>query len=68
MKYNERINIQDFLYIDMWAVKYMILITIYRPQYVPVGELIDEFSKVLETFALLHDDFGSILGPRWRVQ
>ena len=35
----------------------MILITIYRLQYVPVGEFIDEFSEVLETFAVLHEDF-----------
>ena len=35
----------------------MILITIYRLQYVPVGEFIDEFEEILEKFVVLYEDF-----------
>ena len=35
----------------------MILITIYRLQYVPVSEFINEFGEILETFAVLQEDF-----------
>ena len=35
----------------------MVLITVYRLQYVPVAEFIHEFEDVLETFAVLYEDF-----------
>ena len=35
----------------------MILITVYRLQFVPVGEFIHEFEDILETYAVLNEDF-----------
>ena len=37
--------------------RFMILITIYRLQYVPVSEFINEFGEILETFTVLQEDF-----------
>ena len=35
----------------------MILITVYRLQFVPVGEFLEEFEDLLEKFAVLTEDF-----------
>ena len=35
----------------------MILISVYRLQFVPVAEFIEEFEELLETYTILHDDF-----------
>ena len=35
----------------------MILITVYRLQYVPVGEFLDEFEEILEKYAILQNEF-----------
>ena len=35
----------------------MILITVYRLQFVPVGEFMDEFEELLERYAVLTEDF-----------
>ena len=35
----------------------MLLITIYRLQFVPVGEFIEEFGELLEAYTVLHEDF-----------
>lgn len=35
----------------------MLLITVYRLQFVPVAEFLDEFQELLETYTVLHNDF-----------
>ena len=37
--------------------KYILLIVVYRLQFVPVAEFINEFNDLLETFTVLHEDF-----------
>ena len=37
--------------------KYLLLIVVYRLQFVPVAEFLDEFNELLEVFTVLHEDF-----------
>ena len=43
--------------IPLESKQMMILITVYRLQFVPVGEFMDEFEELLERFAVLTEDF-----------
>ena len=37
--------------------KYLLLIVVYRLQFVPIAEFIEEFNELLETFTVLYEDF-----------
>ena len=43
--------------IPLESKQMMILITVYRLQFVPVGEFLEEFEELLEKFAVLTEDF-----------
>ena len=43
--------------IPLESKQMMILITVYRLQFVPVGEFLEEFEDLLEKFAVLTEDF-----------
>ena len=43
--------------IPLESKQMMILITVYRLQFVPVGEFMEEFEELLEKFAVLTEDF-----------
>ena len=37
--------------------KYLLLIVVYRLQFIPVAEFIEEFNELLETCTMLYEDF-----------
>ena len=47
----------NFVKIPLENKQIMIMITVYRLRFVPVGEFIEEFEELLEKYTVLYDDF-----------